>query len=119
MIEILKLVLIGLIAGSLSGLLGIGGGVIIIPMLVYFLDYSQKLAQGTSLAMLLPPIGFLAAYNYYKSGYVNIKAAIVLIIFFVVGSYFTSLFATKLPEVVIKKIFAVFLIIYAIKLLIE
>lgn len=88
-------------------------------MLVYFLEYSQKLARGTSLAMLLPPIGFLAAYNYYKSGYVNIKAAIILILFFVVGSYFTSLLATKLPEVIIKKIFAVFLIIYAIKLLIE
>jgi uncharacterized membrane protein YfcA len=118
-IQILVLVLIGLVTGGLSGLLGIGGGIIVIPSLVLLLKFSQKLAQGTSLAMLLPPIGLLAAYNYYKAGYVDVKAAIILIITFVIGSYISSYWAVNLPENVIKKIFAVFLIIYAIKILME
>jgi uncharacterized membrane protein YfcA len=118
-IQILFLVLIGLVTGGLSGLLGIGGGIIVIPSLVLLLKFSQKLAQGTSLAMLLPPIGLLAAYNYYKAGYVDVKAAIILIITFVIGSYISSYWAVNLPENVIKKIFAVFLIIYAIKILME
>ena len=118
-IQILVLVLIGLVTGGLSGLLGIGGGIIVIPSLVLLLKFSQKLAQGTSLAMLLPPIGLLAAYNYYKAGYVDVKTAIILIITFVIGSYISSYWAVNLPENVIKKIFAVFLIIYAIKILME
>ena len=118
-IQILVLVLIGLVTGGLSGLLGIGGGIIVIPSLVLLLKFSQKLAQGTSLAMLLPLIGLLAAYNYYKAGYVDVKAAIILIITFVIGSYISSYWAVNLPENVIKKIFAVFLIIYAIKILME
>jgi len=118
-IQILVLVLIGLVTGGLSGLLGIGGGIIVIPSLVLLLKFSQKLAQGTSLAMLLPPIGLLAAYNYYKAGYVDVKTAIILIITFVIVSYISSYWAVNLPENVIKKIFAVFLIIYAIKILME
>ncbi len=69
--------------------------------------------------MLLPPIGLLAAYNYYKAGYVDIKAAIILIVTFIIGSYITSYLAVNLPESIIKKIFAMFLILYAIKILIE
>lgn len=119
LLQTLVLVLIGLITGGLSGLLGIGGGIIVIPSLVLLLNFSQKLAQGTSLAMLLPPIGLLAAYNYYKAGYVDIKAALILIVTFVIGSYVSSYWAVNLPENLIKKIFAVFLIIYAIKILLE
>ncbi len=118
-VQLILLVFIGLITGGLSGLLGIGGGIIVIPALVLLLNFSQKLAQGTSLAMLLPPIGLLAAYNYYKAGYVDIKAAIILIVTFIIGSYITSYLAVNLPESIIKKIFAMFLILYAIKILIE
>ncbi len=114
-----SLLFIGLLAGVMSGLLGIGGGIIVIPGLVYLLDFSQKQAQGTSLSMLLPPIGLLAAYNYYKAGLVDIKATIILIITFIIGSYFSSLFAVNLPENVIKKIFGVFLLFYALKLFVE
>ncbi len=116
---IIILIITGLLAGIMSGFLGIGGGIIVIPALVYFLDFSQKQAQGTSLAMLLPPIGILAAYNYYKAGFVDVKAAVILISAFIAGSYFSSLIAVNLPEAIIKKIFGIFLLIYAFKLFFE
>ncbi|MCX8056293.1 MAG: sulfite exporter TauE/SafE family protein [Ignavibacteria bacterium] len=119
MYEIVILVIIGLITGAVSGMLGIGGGMIVIPSLVVLLNFSQKMAQGTSLAMLLPPIGLLAAYNYYKAGYVDVKAAIILIITFVIGSYFTSKIVVTLPDQLVKKIFAAFLVVYAIKIFLE
>jgi uncharacterized membrane protein YfcA len=118
-VQVLILILIGLLTGGLSGFLGIGGGIIVIPSLVLLLNFSQKLAQGTSLAMLLPPIGLLAAYNYYKAGYVDVKAAVILIITFVIGSYISSNYAVNLPDNIIKKIFAIFLIIYALKIFLE
>jgi uncharacterized protein len=118
MSDTIILLLIGLAAGLVSGVLGIGGGIIIIPALVYFLGFSQKEAQGTSLGLLLPPIGILAVLNYYKAGYVNLKAVGLMIITFIIGSYISSLYAVNLPENVVKKIFAVFLLFYAIKLFI-
>ncbi len=78
--------------------MGIGGGIIVIPSLVLIMNYSQKLAQGTFLAMLLPQKGLLAAYNYYKAGYVNIKTALILIVTFIIGSYVSSHFAVNLSE---------------------
>jgi uncharacterized protein len=116
MSEIIILLLIGLVAGLASGVLGIGGGILVIPALVYFLNYSQKAAQGTSLGLLLPPIGLLAVINYYQAGYVNLKAAGIMIITFLIGSYLSSKFAVNLPDTIIKKVFAVFLLFYAIKL---
>jgi len=117
--EILILLFIGLLAGFMSGLLGIGGGIIIIPALVYLLGYSQQNAQGTSLGLLLPPIGILAVLNYHKAGFVNIKAAAIMCITFIIGSYITSKIAVELPETIIKKMFAVFLLFYAAKLFLE
>lgn len=114
--ETFILLLIGLAAGLASGILGIGGGIIIIPALVFFLGYSQKMAQGTSLGLLLPPVGILAVLNYYNAGYVNLKAAGLMIITFIIGSYLSSKFAISLPEHIVKKIFATFLLFYAIKL---
>jgi uncharacterized protein len=116
MSEIIILLLIGLAAGIASGILGIGGGILVIPALVYFLNYSQKAAQGTSLGLLLPPIGLLAVINYYQAGYVNLKAAGIMIVTFLIGSYLSSKFAVNLPDTIIKKVFAVFLLFYAIKL---
>lgn len=117
--EIVILLLIGLIAGLVSGLLGIGGGIIVIPALVYFLGYSQHQAQGTSLGLLLPPIGILAVMNYYKDGFVNIKAALIMCVTFLVGSYLSSKFAVELNEPLLKKIFGIFLLFYVIKLFFE
>ncbi len=116
MTEIVILLLIGLGAGLVSGLLGIGGGLLVIPALVLFLNYSQKSAQGTSLGLLLPPIGLLAVLNYYKAGYVNLKAAGIMVITFIIGSYISSKFVVSMPESIIKKIFAVFLLFYSLKL---
>jgi len=114
--ETIILLFIGLTAGLASGILGIGGGIIIIPALVLILGYSQKMAQGTSLGLLLPPVGILAVLNYYNAGYVNLKAAGLMIITFVVGSYLSSKFAISLPEHIVKKVFALFLLFYSIKL---
>lgn len=114
---VLILLAIGALAGTVSSFLGIGGGLVVIPLLVTLLNYSQKTAQGTSLALMLPPIGILAVINYYKSGNVNLSHAFVMAIGFLAASYVASKYAVKLPDDYLKKIFAVFLIIYATKLL--
>jgi uncharacterized protein len=116
MYEIIILLIIGFAAGLMSGILGVGGGLIIIPMLVGFLGYSQKAAQGTSLGLLLLPIGILAVMNYYQAGFVNMRAVVIMIITFVIGSYISSKFAVSLPDNILKKIFAVFLLLYSMKL---
>lgn len=117
--EVFILLILGLVAGLMSGFLGIGGGIIIIPALVYILGYSQQNAQGTSLGLLLPPIGLLAVLNYHKAGFVNIKAAAIMCVTFIIGSYISSKLAVDLPEAILKKVFASFLLFYALKLFIE
>ncbi len=114
---ILGLLALGLVAGILSSMVGIGGGIVIVPTLVFLFAMSQKMAQGTSLALLLPPVGFFAVMNYYKSGFVDVKIAGILIIAFVAGSYWGSKVALGLPENVIKKIFGVFLMLVSVKYL--
>jgi len=114
---ILLLLLIGSLAGIVSSFLGIGGGLVVIPLLVLLLNYSQKTAQGTSLALMLPPIGILAVINYYKTGNVNITHAMIMAVGFLIASYFASKWAVNIHDDYLKKIFAVFLILYAIKLL--
>jgi uncharacterized protein len=111
------LILIGVIAGLLGGLLGIGGAVVIIPALVIFMGYSQYEAQGTTLLMLVMPVSSLAAWYYYKGGYVNIQAAIILGLMFFIGSYIGARLATHVPVVLLKKVFAIILIAISIKLL--
>ena len=114
---IIGLLALGLAAGMLSSVVGIGGGVLIVPALVLIFAVSQKVAQGTSLVMLLPPIGIFAVINYYKAGYVDFKIAGVLCIAFIVGSYFGSKVALNLPESTLKSIFGGFLMILAVKYL--
>jgi uncharacterized membrane protein YfcA len=116
---ILILIVIGIITGVMAGMLGIGGAIIMIPALVFLLGISQQTAQGTSLAVMLPPIGIIAAYNYYKAGHVNIRFAIVLAVFFLVGSYFGSKLALTIPQNVLKKIFGVLLLLVAAKMLLS
>lgn len=114
--SLIKLIIIGLITGAFGGLLGLGGGLILIPSLVFIMGFSQHEAIGTSLAVMLPPIGLFAAYNFYKAGQVNLKFALILAITFMIGSYFTSKIAISIPENLIRKLFSVFLILVAIKM---
>ncbi|HMN32340.1 MAG TPA: sulfite exporter TauE/SafE family protein [Chitinophagaceae bacterium] len=117
MTTLIILILIGFTAGVFSGMIGIGGGIILIPALIYFLKLDQHTAQGTSLAIMLPPIGLFAAYNYYKAGHINIYYAIVIALAFMVGGYFGSAWVIKLSPAILKKIFSVVLILIAIKML--
>lgn len=114
---VLILLLIGLFAGVLSGVIGIGGGIVIVPALVYFIGFSQRTAQGTSLAILLLPIGLLGVIQFYKAGYVDVKVTVVIALAFFIGSYFGSRIALNVSQEILKKCFAVLLIIIAVKML--
>ena len=114
---LLILLLVGVVTGFMAGMLGIGGAIIMVPALIYILGFSQHMAQGTSLAVMLPPIGIIAAYNYWKAGQVDIKVAIILIITFLLGSYFGSKLAINLPQATLKTIFAILLLLVATKML--
>lgn len=113
------LLIIGAITGIMAGMLGIGGAIIMIPALVYIMGFSQQMAQGTSLAVMLPPIGIFAAYNYYKAGQANIKFALILAAAFIIGSYFGSKIALTIPQALLKKIFAILLLLVAAKMLLS
>ncbi len=117
--EIIILVIIGFIAGIAGGTLGLGGGIIIVPALIFILGFTQHQAQGTSLAVLLFPVGILGVINYNKNGYVNFKFAIILIIAFVLGSYLGSIISINLPAKTLKKIFGVFLLLISLKMIID
>ena len=114
---IILLILIGIAAGFLSGLVGVGGGIIIVPALVYMLNFTQKDAQGTSLSVLLLPIGIFAVYHYYSNGHVKVPHAAIIVAAFVIGSIFGSKIAVHLDDVRLKKIFAVIMLLLAIKML--
>ena len=114
---ILTLLVIGVFAGMLSGFVGVGGGIIIVPALVFFLGFTQHQAQGTSLAMMIPPIGIMAVYNYYRSGNVNLWAAAILCLTFFVGAYFGSKISLKLDQVQVKRIFGAVMLLVSIKFL--
>ena len=114
---ILLLLLIGLVAGVFSGMIGLGGGLIIIPALLWLLHMNQHEAQGTSMALMLPPIGLLAVINYYKAGALNLKYSAIIAAAFFIGGYFGSKWALSIPETVLRKVFAVTLILVAIKML--
>jgi len=115
---LLILVGIGVFAGLASGMVGIGGGIIIVPALVYFLSLNQFLAQGTSIVAMLPPIGILAAYNYYRADAINWKYALVIALAFVVGGYLGSkLTLGFISESTLKKLFGGLMLIGAIKLI--
>ncbi len=114
---ITTIILIGLAAGILGGMVGVGGGIVIVPALVYFLAFSQHEAQGNSLALMLFPVGILGVLNYYKKGYVDFRYAGLLAVGFVVGSYLGSRFSLSLPQLTVKKIFAVLMLVVALKML--
>jgi len=114
---IFLLVLIGLFAGMMSGFIGIGGGVVMVPALVYILGLSQHEAQGTSLILMLPPIGILAVMNYYKAGQINIWFGVVIALAFVIGGYFGSKIALKMSPGKVKLIFGVLMLYISFKMI--
>ncbi len=114
---ILIIIMVGIAAGILSGLVGVGGGIIIVPALVYFIGFSQKTAQGTSLAMIMLPVGILGVMQYYKQGHVDFRIVGLLAIGFLAGSFFGSKMALTISQETLKKVFAVMMIIIAIKML--
>jgi len=114
---IVLLAIIGLAAGILSGMIGIGGGIIIVPALVFVLGFTQQQAQGTSLGLLLLPVGILAVMNYYKAGYIDVKVVGIMCATFILGGWLGSKVAISLPQETIKKIFAIVLIVVALKML--
>ncbi len=114
---VLLLALVGFFAGVLSGLVGVGGGVIIVPCLVLFLGFSQQSAQGTSLGLLLLPVGIFAVINYYNKGYIDIKVVLIMSIAFIAGGWLGSKLALQLSQEALRKIFAVVLIYTAFRML--
>ena len=114
---VLLLLLIGLAAGMLSGLVGVGGGIIVVPALVFALGFTQQQAQGTSLGLLLLPIGIFAVINYYKQGYIDIRVVLIMSVAFILGAYLGSKFSLSLPEEIVRKIFAIILFWAGIKMM--
>lgn len=107
---------VGVIVGIFSGLVGVGGGVLLVPILIYGFKMNQKLAQGTSLAMLLPPTGILAFMKYYKAGNADLKLGLLIALGVVVGGYFGGLWAQEIPVNTLRKAFALFLAAVAVKM---
>ena len=116
---VLLLALIGVIAGMLSGLVGVGGGIVMVPLLIYLMGFNQHQAQGTSLTVLVVPVTAAAVYNYYKEGYIDWRYAGIIALFFVVGGYFGSKMAISIDQRMLKKIFAVVLLFVAGKMLLS
>ncbi len=110
-------IILGLITGILSGMFGLGGGIIVIPALVILFGLSQHQAQGTTLAMMVPPIGLLAAWTYYKDGFVDLKIAALLCIGFFFGGLIGAKFVTALSDPVLRKIFGIFMLIISVKMI--
>ena len=109
--------LLGLITGIFSGLIGIGGALIIIPCLVIFFDLSQHTAQGTTLALMVPPIGLLAAWTYYRAGFVDLKIAALICAGFFFGGLIGARFATEIPDQLLRKIFGIVLLLASIRMI--
>ena len=117
MLNVVLYLLLGLTAGVFSGLMGIGGGLIIIPTLVLLFGMSQHMAQGTTLALMVPPIGLLAAWTYYKGGSVDLKVAALICLGFFVGGLIGAKFATNIPEIALRKIFGAVMLAVSVKML--
>lgn len=115
--NMLLYLILGLVTGVFSGLIGIGGAIIIIPCLVLLFGLSQHTAQGTTLALMVPPIGLLAAWVYYKQGFVDLKIAALICLGFFVGGLLGAKFAMKIPDELLRKIFGVILLIASLKMI--
>ena len=115
--NIISYIVLGLAAGTLSGLIGIGGGIIIIPALIFLFGLSQHMAQGTTLALMVPPVGILAAWTYYKCGFVDLKIAGLICIGFFFGGLIGAKIATSMSTVMLEKVFGACLFLVSIKMM--
>jgi uncharacterized membrane protein YfcA len=115
--QLLILVLIGLLAGALSGFVGVGGGIIIVPAMIYFMHMNQMQAQGVSLALLMLPVGVLGVMNYYKAGHIQFNYVLIMAVGFVLGNYFGSKYAMRVPEHKIKFLFSLLMLYVAVQML--
>ncbi|MEH2246332.1 sulfite exporter TauE/SafE family protein [Nostoc sp.] len=115
--NILLCLSLGLIAGIVSGITGIGGGIIILPALIFVFGFSQHQAQGTTLTLLVSPIDALAAWTYYKQGYVDLKIAVLLCLGFVLGGWLGAKIGIGLSNVVLSRIFGVLLLVSAMRVI--
>jgi len=117
MTDDLLYVLLGIAAGMLSGLIGIGGGVIIVPVLIFLFGFSQHQAQGTTLALLVPPIGLPAAWAYFKHGYVNFEVAMLVCVGFFLGGFIGAKLATGVSSVVLERVFGIAMLVVGLTML--
>jgi uncharacterized membrane protein YfcA len=117
--RIILCIIIGLFAGTISGFIGISGGVIIVPALVFFFGFTQHQAQGTTLALLVPPIGFLAAYTYFQRGFVNVKVALFICLGFFIGGLIGSKFAVNIPKDILQKVFGATIMLLGIYMFVK
>jgi uncharacterized membrane protein YfcA len=115
--DIIILICIGFAAGAFSGMFGIGGGLIMVPAMVFFLGMSQHAAQGTSLGVLVIPVAAVAAFNYYKQGQLDVKYALIIALTFIAGGYFGSKLSLGLNELMLKRIFGVLMLVMALRLI--
>ena len=115
--EIVIILVIGFAAGFLSGSMGVGGAIIVIPSLMFFLGFKTHMAQGTSLALMTIPVMLVAVINYYRSGNVNLKVALIMAVTFIIGSYLGSILSLNLPEKIMRKTFGVFIFAVSLKLI--
>ena len=116
---VLTFLVIGLLAGVLSGLFGIGGGILIIPALIFLAQFPTKLALGTSLGSLLLPVGLLGAYTYYQQGNLNIRASLLIALGLFFGAWAGARLAQSLSGGTLQRMFAVFILIMAVRLWLE
>ncbi|MCU0848324.1 MAG: TSUP family transporter [Spirochaetes bacterium] len=117
MIDTAGYIILGLAAGTLSGLIGIGGGVIIVPALLFIFGFSQHQAQGTTLALMEPPIGILAAWTYYRQGFVDMRVAVLICLGFLLGGLIGSKLAVRIPNILLERIFGFSLLAVSIKMI--
>ncbi|MGF1500053.1 MAG: TSUP family transporter [Elainellaceae cyanobacterium] len=119
MLDVLPFLILGLAVGALSGLVGIGGGVLITPALIYLFSFDQKLAQGTTLALLVPPIGILGAWAYYREGFVDVRAAAFICTGFFVGGFLGAKYAVNLDPLLLRRIFGTSLLVVALRMIVS
>jgi len=117
--EIGLYLILGLLTGTVSGLIGIGGGVLLTPALVYLFGFTQHSAQGTTLALLVPPVSLLAAWTYYQEGDVNIKVASLIFLGFFIGGFFGAKFALNVPELILKRFFGFSMLALGVKMMLS
>ena len=115
--SLLALLVLGVLTGVLSGLVGVGGGIILVPALVFLFGFEQHMAQGTTVALLVPPIGILAAYTYWKNGYVDVRAACWICVGFIFGSLFGAKIAVAVPKDALRRGFGFLLLAVSARLI--